>query len=524
MAPIDLDALPGFHPGLLDHATPDELAELEALLEPVWLDERRKLWRADPVLWATERLGAELWSGQRRICEAIVTNRRVAVPTCHGIGKDFTASLLAAWVIDCHDPGDAFVVTTAPTGHQVKAILWRELQHRFVDARRPVTDRPGKQVALSLPGRLNMTEWVIGKEIVAFGRKPAVGPAATVGTRGELTVEAFQGIHAKVVLVILDEADGVPGPIWDAAATLVTSGRGRLLAIGNPDTADSRFAEVCLPGSGWHVIRIPIWETPNFSGEYIDPVIADQLVGHEWLEMMRFDYGEESAVWSSKVEARPPTDNPDVQVIPPSWLARALVERSWPLDKLAPVKLGMDVGAGGNATVVRELRGVKFGRVWRDRTRDPEQAIAMAVRAIRESGAESINVDVIGVGWGVVSPVRNLRGKAHTARVVPINSAAPSRDPHRWPNVRSEMWWTMRELCRLGLVDLTGVDDRTLHELRSVRRVPDPLGRFVVEPKDETTARLRRSPDDADAVVMAAYLAPANPPRTGAAQTRTMVG
>jgi hypothetical protein len=506
---------------LLPHATDTERQIIEQALEPVTLAERRPLWRADPVLWGRERLGVELWSGQERICREVVRSRRTAVPTCHGIGKDFTASLLAAWVLDCYEPGEAFVVSSAPTGHQIAGILWRELRHRFNDAKRPRTVNPAKLVALPLRGRLNMTNWVMESELVAFGRKPAVGPAAA----DELTVEAFQGIHAKVVLVILDEADGIPGPIWDAANTLVTSGRGRLLAIGNPDTADSRFAQVCQPGTGWAVIRIPVWETPNFSGEPVSPELAELLVGHDWLEMMEADYGRESAQWSAKVEARPPKDQPDIQVIPPSWLARCLVERHWSDDKLRPVRLGMDVGAGGNATVLRELRGVKFGRRWAARTGDPEDAIMLAVQAIRETSAQHIHVDVIGVGWGVYGPLRRLRGKAHLANVVAINAAGQASDPHQFANVRDEMWWTLRERCRLGLLDLTELDTKVLHQLTSIRRRPDPLGRFRVEPKEETAARLRGiSPDDADAVAMAQYVPPAHPSRTGPAETMTQRG
>jgi hypothetical protein len=506
---------------VLPYATADEQAEIEGLLESLALEARRSFWRADPVLWAHERLGSEMWSGQERIARAVQANRRVAVPTCHGIGKDWTASMLTAWVLDCHDPGEAFVVSSAPTGAQIKAVLWRELRHRFNDATRPKWQRPGKLTDLPLPGRLNMTEWVMAGELVAFGRKPAVGPAAA----GELTVEAFQGIHAKVILVILDEADGIPAPIWDAANTLVTTGQGRLVAIGNPDTADSRFAEVCQPGSGWTVLRIPIWETPNFSGEAVSPELAELLVGHEWLAMMEADYGRGSARWMAKVEAQPPADQPEVQVIPPSWLARTLVERHWPEERLQPVRLGMDVGAGGNQTVLRELRGVKYGRVWRARTGDPEQAVTMAVRAIRETQATAIHVDVIGVGWGVYGPLKRLRGKAHLANVIPINAAGSPRDPHQFRNVRDEMWWSLRERCRLGLLDLTELDPKVLHQLTAIRRVDDPLGRFTVEPKDETAARLRGvSPDDADAVAMAQYSPPSHPSRTGQPETLVQTG
>jgi hypothetical protein len=38
-----------------------------------------------------------------------------------------TAARIAAWWLDVHPPGEAFVVSTAPTFSQVRAILWREI-------------------------------------------------------------------------------------------------------------------------------------------------------------------------------------------------------------------------------------------------------------------------------------------------------------------------------------------------------------------------------------------------------------
>ncbi|WP_448640271.1 hypothetical protein [Geodermatophilus sp. URMC 63] len=40
---------------------------------------------------------------------------------------------------------------------------------------------------------------------MAYGRKPA-----------DYDQAAFQGIHAKYVLVVLDEADGIPKSLFDA--------------------------------------------------------------------------------------------------------------------------------------------------------------------------------------------------------------------------------------------------------------------------------------------------------------------
>jgi hypothetical protein len=55
----------------------------------------------------------------------VVRNRYSAIKASHDVSKSHTVSRLACWWIDVHPPGEAFVVTTAPTTAQVEAILWR---------------------------------------------------------------------------------------------------------------------------------------------------------------------------------------------------------------------------------------------------------------------------------------------------------------------------------------------------------------------------------------------------------------
>lgn len=52
-------------------------------------------------------------------------HRRTAVRSCHGAGKSYVAARAAVWWIMSHPPGEAFVVSSAPTSAQVRAILWR---------------------------------------------------------------------------------------------------------------------------------------------------------------------------------------------------------------------------------------------------------------------------------------------------------------------------------------------------------------------------------------------------------------
>jgi hypothetical protein len=133
--------------------------------------------------------------------------------------------------------------------------------------------------------------------------------------------------------------------------------------------------------------------------------------------------------------------------------------------------------------------------------------VGRVVEGIRDTGATAVKVDVVGIGWGVVGRLQELGGQGvHRATIVPVNVGATSSDPTRFPKLRDQLWWDIgRELSRTRGWDLRGVDDATIGQLIAPRHAPDSAGRTKVEPKDETKARLGRSPDDADALLLAFY-------------------
>jgi hypothetical protein len=233
---------------------------------------------ADPVAWAREVPEHYLWSKQREIIEALRTHRRVAVKSCHGVGKSDIASVAAAWWIATHPPDRVFLVTTAPTFAQVRAILWRYIR---------VLHKRGR-----LPGKVNQTEWHIDGELRGFGRKPA-----------DTDNDAFQGIHGDV-LVVLDEACGIPDQLWIAADALTTNPSCRILAIGNPDNPGTHFKTLFDLGSTWHQITISAFDSPNLTGEDIPPEIAEYLISKSWVEEKRAEWGEDNPIYVSKVLGR----------------------------------------------------------------------------------------------------------------------------------------------------------------------------------------------------------------------------
>lgn len=447
--------------------------------------DRAQRWAGDPVGWVQQRLHQTVWSKQADIMHAVRDHRRVAVRSGHGVGKSWTAALVAAWWLDVHPPGTAFVVSTAPTGAQVKAILWRYLRRMHTAGR--------------LPGRLNQTEWHIGEEMVAFGRKPA-----------DYNESAFQGIHARYVLVILDEACGIPEQLWLAADALTTNSECRLFAIGNPDNPASHFRKVCAPGSGWHSIGISAFDSPNLTGEQVPADVAAALVGREWVEEKAAEWGIDNSIYVSKVLGEFPTDSPN-QVVRTSDIAacRIAPDTKWRGVDLEPVELGVDVGGGGDETVIRERRGRVAGQEWRARTDRPEQLAPLVLNAIKESGATACKVDSIGVGFGVIGELRNMADRGlHDCTITAVNVSEKAGDPDKFANLRAEIWWEIgRGLSERCGWDLSTMDnaDTTVAQLLEPRWTVDAQGRIKVEPKDDIRARLGRSPDNADALLLAFY-------------------
>lgn len=451
----------------------------------------------DPIAWGTEKLQEHYWSKQREILESVRDNRRTAVRSSHGIGKSFIAARAAAWWLDTHPVGSAFVATSAPTDKQVGAVLWREINkaHRKGD----------------LIGRVNQKEWFIGTEMVGFGRKPA-DPAE--GGDDE-TVTAFQGIHAEFVLVVLDEAGGIPAPLWAAAKSLMTGEGNHILVIGNPDNPSGEFERVCRPNSGWNVIGVSTFETPNFTDEVVPDALLRALPSQQWLDEFILDYGEESNIYTAKVLGQFPRDASDA-VVPYSW-AYACKELDFGIRPDTVVQMGVDVGAGVDESVITVLHDRKFLEQRRSRHDDPMKSVGEIISCIGEyrpiptrgdNGVRvRVNIDAIGVGWGVAGRVAEVCEEKgwFDVEVNPIQVSELSGEPEKYKNLRSELWWAAREACHDKLWDLSRVDDQCISELTTPKWSENSSGQIEVEKREKIVARLGRSPDNASSLILAPY-------------------
>jgi hypothetical protein len=444
----------------------------------------------DPVRWAADRGKMHIWSKQREVMESIRDNRRTVVRACHSSGKSYIAATAACWWLDSHPPGEAFVLSTAPTAPQVRAILWRTIGriHR----------------AAGLPGRCNQTEWHMptidgqGEELVGIGRKPS-----------EHSEGAFQGIHARYVLVILDESQGVPKALWDATESIASNTHARVLAIGNPDVTTGPFVDACNSPSLWNEIHIGFKHTPAATGEAVPEEVADGLISQTWAADRALAWGENSALYQSKVLGELPTGDIDPwRVISEEDAAKCrYIDEAYEGDPDAVRIGGIDVGGGGDRTVIVERLGSAIGRIESFSDRDPMATVGKLVHHIEEWNLSKVRIDVAGIGWGVAGRLREVLKERHSkCTVQSVNFASRSSQPKRFLNVRAEAWWNGRELSRNKAWSLAGLDDDAIAELTMPRyEIVDSSGKLKIEPKDDVRERLGRSPDIADALLLAFY-------------------
>lgn len=480
-------------PSALLDSPEDILAELRRLEDEL----ERRSFRADGTRWAEVKLGDTLWSGQKRILQSVGAHRRTAVKSCHEIGKSYTAAIVVGWWLDIWPPGDAFVVTSAPTASQVRAILWREIGR--VHSR-------GK-----LAGRLNQTEWHLqmpsGKEeLIAFGRKP-----------DDYDPAAFQGIHAPRVLYVFDEACGIPASLWEAADSLIANDWSKALAIGNPDDPSTEFHEICKPGSGWNVISIGAFDSPNFTGEPMPERVLQQLIGRTYVEEKRKKWApnwswtpdqsrilpppderpeDTNPLWQSKILGEFPTLSDAGGLLPIPWV-RAAQERVLEPDD-TDHEMGVDVGGGGDSSTGADRRGSVVRVLWEDKNPDTMQTCGKAIATRKQVGAKVVKVDDIGIGRGVLDRAKELKEP-----FIGINVGEAADDPDEFVNRRAELWWRVRERFESGAIDIDASDDDLAAELVSLRYKRTSSGKIQIESKEEAKRRGIPSPNRADALMLA---------------------
>lgn len=442
-------------------------------------------YRYDPVLWAEEVLKVRLWSKQKEILESLVHNKKTAVKSCHAIGKTFISAVAVCWWISTRPRG--VVRTTAPTSYQVSQLLWKEIRSMHADHK--------------LVGEVNQKdEWKtnVGGAIntVGSGQKPS-----------DTSVHSFHGVHAiDGVLTVIDEGCGIVEALFTAADAISTGRYDRVLTVGNPDDPNTAFGKIFLDVTEknkhiWHRITVSAFDTPNFTGEEVDRVVAKSLIQTDWVEERGIEWGTDSGRYKSKILGEFPDQSDNNLFSQKSIYASHEVDI--PEDENFPLILGVDIASGGEDDTV--IYGNRGGRVRKIANWNEGNAVYTANRILEVAGeqqAEEIRIDSGGFGKGVID-ILLKNPKAKNFRIIRMMGGDAASDPNAHRNKRAENYDNLRMMMELGQIDLDPSDKRVEDELLGVRVLYTERGSIKLEAKDDIRKRGGKSPDNVDAIVYA---------------------
>ena len=451
-----------------------KIATDEPTIEDKW-----DLWQEDPVNFVKKRLKAKLWTKQEEILRAVQDHTRVAVRSCNGSGKTFVAAHAVLWWLRCFP--DSIVITTAPTEHQVRDVLWREIRRAYHENE----DLIG--------GKLLRTSLELDDKHYAQGLSTD-------------TPERFQGFHEGHILFVVDEASGVREGIFEAIEGSMTSENSRMLLLGNPTALSGYFYEAFHSRrSLWKTIHISANDTPNFK-EGKEP--KPYLVTEQWVEDAKVNWGEDSPMYQIRVLGDFPTESEDT-LISLKTIENAVEGKDEVPDAQddQPVELGVDVARfGSDRTVICARQGDRVIEMESYTRKDTMETAGLVNEFVKRHSPSRVRVDAIGVGAGVVDRLKELGVPGVTG----INVARRATNQEHFANLKAELYDGLRDRFQQGRVRIPN-DQKLISELASIRYSFTSSGQIRIEDKDELRSRGKPSPDLADALMLAF----AHTPRSG---------
>lgn len=430
---------------------------------------------------------------QAEILDAVGPGGKVTARGPRGLGKTALSAVFVVFFAVTREAAglDWKIVVTSGSWFQLRAYFWPEV-HRW--ARLLDWDA------------LGLEPWRPERELQRTGINLTHGMASSASPdRAEL----IEGAHAREVLVVFDESKAIPRSTFDAIEGVFSGvgpdspDRGYALAVSTPGAPAGAFYDLHRrrPGTeDWTVRHVTLAEA-----------VAAGRVTDEWATRLGRLWGESSPLYLQHVRGEFAADDEDA-LIPIAWVEQAVErwrerqESGWQIGPCTG--LGVDVARHGrDQTMVAVGHGRDHVAELRTLPRQDTAATAGDVaRMLAESPLAEAVIDADGMGVGVVDQLAQAG-----ANVTPFfgGQAVPEwRDRSgllQAFNRRAAAWWHLREMLdpRLSPTLALPPDDELLGDLTGPRQQPHPRGLIKLEPKDQTKARLGRSPDRGDSV---AYL------------------
>ena len=427
----------------------------------------------DPVLFVREVIGAEPDEDQQQVLRWLAAGeRRISWRSGHGIGKSTGLAWAITWFATTRSPYK--VLCTAPTSTQLFEALASETKAAFKSL--PLTLRNLYEIKTDSIVNLQDPE----RHFVSFATSRAETP------------EALAGKHSENMLIIADEASGIPEQVFEAASGSMSGHNATTILTGNPVRTSGLFFDT------HHKLR-DVWKTHHTPCIYPDGRLHPRIT-RDFIEDMKRRYGEDSNAYRVRVLGEFPRSEDDV-VIPYELVEAALKRDVKPL--LHKPIWGLDVAYTGNdLSALAKRKGnwlQERVRTWKGL--DTMQLCGTIYNEWRDTEPanrpEEIVVDAIGFGAGTADRLRELGLPARGINVAELPSIKG-----RYANLKAELWFTAREWFEARDCNLNN-DEALMAQLVCMHYLPPTSsGKVKLENSEKTRKMLGSSPDRASAFVM----------------------
>ena len=439
-------------------------------------------------MFMREVLNYEPDDWQAEVATALTNHKWVTVRSGQGVGKSALMSAILLWFLMTHPYPR--VVCTAPTGQQLRDVLWSEVAKWMSNS----------------PVLTELLKWT-KTYIYLKGAEKRWFAVQRVATRPE----NMQGFHEDNMLFLVDEASGIKDDIMEAILGTLTGPNNRLILCGNPTRPNGIFFDSHHGKRGdFKAFRVNSEDSTRTSKENI--------------EALAKAYGRESNVYRVRVLGEFPVQEDDVFI--PLPLVEASVKFTEKKDdtrELDPgdIHIGCDVARyGDDKTVIgfKIMERVEFYKKinGQDLMRTAADIVYLG-EILRERHDFQykipIKVDDGGLGGGVTDRIRQIKASDpvyyHWMEIIPVNFGAPIKHP-RYQDSTTYMMSVVKSLLaphdedgNAKDVEIILPDDNDLIAQLTTRKYSlNERGKIVIESKNAVKSRGLPSPDEADCVLL----------------------
>lgn len=477
------------------------MAEIKLTKQQLAYVEKIRHWQRHPDEWAAmmfpeERFTAqqvEAWQALGKLCGAkldayagkelteeqagLVKKIGLSIQSGRGTGKDAWLAITELWFMSVFDHPK--IPTTAPSAHQLKDVLWSEISKWIRRARKnPATNKTLLE---------EIFEWQSDKVFLKeFKGKEWFAVARTVNAKAssEEQAETLSGFHEDFMMFAVDEATGVPDPVFRPIEATLTGRLNIAILIFNPTRSKGFAIRTHREDSARWVLRR--WNAEE-----------SELVTESHIQSYADTFGKDSNPYRINILGLPPVVDNDT-LIPWDWIMDAVAREIIPLPTDAVTKTA-DFGAGGDKSVICTRKGCKVYPLKRKTTPNSNELTDWVVEDIIAGGADAFGGDVIGIGWAVMGNVKARAPRKCTVRN--IDSRSRAADERKYKNKRAEMYWLLREDFQNGVISIPN-DQELIDQLGAIKYGHNDRGQIYIWKKEKLSVEIGHSPDEADAVAM----------------------